>query len=73
MSDSSMTPVDCSPPGSSVHGISRARILEWVAISFSRFSQSRDQTQVFCIGSGFFTTGTLVKPAEEMLKIKMYL
>ena len=29
-------PVDCSPPGSSVHGIVQARILEWVAISFSR-------------------------------------
>ena len=28
-------PTDCSPPGSSVHGISQARILEWVAISFS--------------------------------------
>ena len=32
----SCDPVDCSPPGSSVHGISQARILEWVAISFSR-------------------------------------
>ena len=31
-------PMDCSPPGSSVHGISQARILEWVAISFSRGS-----------------------------------
>ena len=31
-------PMDCSPPGSSVRGISRARILEWVAISFSRGS-----------------------------------
>ena len=31
-------PVDCSPPGSSVHGILQARILEWVAISFSRIS-----------------------------------
>ena len=31
-------PVDCSPPGSSVHGILQARILEWVAISFSRVS-----------------------------------
>ena len=31
-------PVDCSPPGSSVHGIHQARILEWVAISFSRGS-----------------------------------
>ena len=31
-------PVDCSPPGSSIHGILQARILEWVAISFSRES-----------------------------------
>ena len=31
-------PIDCSPPGSSVHGISQARILEWVAISFCRGS-----------------------------------
>ena len=31
-------PTDCSPPGSSVHGILQARILEWVAISFSRGS-----------------------------------
>ena len=30
------TPVDCSLPGSSVHGILQARVLEWVAISFSR-------------------------------------
>ena len=38
-------PVDCSPPGSSVHGILQARILEWVAISFSRgSSQPRDRT-----------------------------
>ena len=34
--DSFCDPVDCSPPGSSVHGISQARILEWVAIPFSR-------------------------------------
>ena len=39
--------MDCSLPGSSVHGIFQARILEWVAISFSReSSQPRDQTQV---------------------------
>ena len=38
-------PMDCSLPGSSVHGIFQARILEWVAISFSRgSSQPRDQT-----------------------------
>ena len=33
-------PMDCSPPGSSVHGILQARILEWVAISFSRECRS---------------------------------
>ena len=39
-------PMDCRPPGSSVHGISQARILEWVAISYSRgSSQSRDRTR----------------------------
>ena len=44
-------PMDCSPPGSSVHGISRAIILEWVAISFSReSSQPRDWTRVSPIG-----------------------
>ena len=35
-----LDPVDCSPPGSSVHGVLQARILEWVAISFSRGSSS---------------------------------
>ena len=34
-------PMDCSPPGSSVHGILQARILEWVAISFSRGSSQQ--------------------------------
>ena len=49
-------PVDCSPPGSSVHGIPQARILEWIAIPFSRdSSQPMDQTQVSCIAGGFFT------------------
>ena len=39
--------VDCRSPGSSIRGISQARILEWVAISFSRgSSQPRDRTQV---------------------------
>ena len=46
----SCDPVDCSPPGSSIHGISQARILEWVAISFSRgSSQPMDQTHVLCL------------------------
>ena len=49
-------PMDCSPPGSSVQGISQARILQWVAISFSRgSSQPRDRTHVSCIAGGFFT------------------
>ena len=48
-------PVDCRPSGSSVHGISQARILEWVAISFSRgSSRPRDRTQVFCIAGRCF-------------------
>ena len=52
-------PMDCSLPGISVHGILQARILEWVAIPFSRgSSQTRDQTQVFCIAGIFFTVWT---------------
>ena len=44
--------MDCSLPGSSVHRIFQARILEWVAISFSRgSSQLRNQTRVSCISS----------------------
>ena len=47
-------PMDCSPPGSSVHGILQARILEWVAVPFSRrSSQPRDRTQVSHIAGGF--------------------
>ena len=49
----SCDPMDCSPPGYSVHGTLQARILEWVAISFSRGSSGpRDRTQIFCIASG---------------------
>ena len=49
-------PMDCSLPGFSAHGISYARILEWVAIPFSRrSSQPRDLTRVSCIAGRFFT------------------
>ena len=49
-------PMDYSPPGSSVHGISQARILEWVAMPFSReSSQPRDQTHISCTAGRFFT------------------
>ena len=48
-------PVDCSPPGSSIHGILQARILEWVAISFSKGSfWPRDRTQVSRIAGRCF-------------------
>ena len=48
-------PMDCSPPGSSVHGILQARILEWVTISFCRgSSRPRDRTRVSGIGGRRF-------------------
>ena len=50
--------MNCSPPGSSVHRILQARILERVAISFSRgSSRPRDPTRVSCTADRFFTTG----------------
>ena len=55
MSDS-LQPIDCNPPGYSVHGILQARILEWVAIPFSKgSSQPRDRTWVSHIAGRFFT------------------
>ena len=58
-------PVGCSPPGSSVHGISRVRIVEWVAIFFSRgSSQPGNQTRMIVQGiTGYckdFNIGWLV-------------
>ena len=53
-------PMDCSP---TVHGISQERIVEWVAISFSRgSSQPRDGTHVYCIAGKSFTAEPLEKP-----------
>ena len=56
-------PMDCSPPGSSVHGILQVQILEWVAIPFSRgSSQARDWTHISCISckaDEFFTAEPL--------------
>ena len=64
--------MDFSPPGSSVHGILQARILEWVAISFSRrSSQPRDRTWVSCITGRCFTncaTREYLRDKEEMEK-----
>ena len=59
-------PRECSPPGSSVHGISQARILEWVAIPFSRgSSRPWDQTQVSRIAGRFFTVWAPRKSNSE--------
>ena len=59
-------PIDCSPPGSSVHRLLQARILEWVAMPSSRgSSQPRDQTYVSCsscIAGRFFTAEPPGKP-----------
>ena len=64
-------PTDCSLPGSSIHGIFQAKVLEWVAISFSRgSSQSRDQTPVSCIADRCFTIGAT---REAQLYICIYI
>ena len=64
-------PLGCSPPGSSVHRILQARILEWVSIPSSRgCSQSRDRTQVFhtsYIASGFFTHWAIWETLKDRL------
>ncbi|CAI9159961.1 unnamed protein product [Rangifer tarandus platyrhynchus] len=52
-------PMDCSPPGASVHGIFQTRILGWVAMpSFRGSSPPRDRTRVSCTGGRLFTTST---------------
>ena len=64
-------PMDCSPPGSSVHGILQARMLEWVAIPFSKGSSwPRDQILVSCIAGRFFTVwATREAPPEIYIYI----
>ena len=60
-------PIDCSPPGSSVFGVLLAKILEWVAISFSRGSSwPSDQICISCIGR-FFTNELLGKPINKWI------
>ena len=50
-------PTLCDSMNYTIHGLLQARILEWVAISYSReSSQPRDQTQVSCIAGGLFTS-----------------
>ena len=58
--------MDCSPPGSSVHGISKARILEWVAILFSRGSSDPGiEPMSPALAGGVFTTAPPGKPPED--------
>ena len=66
-------PMDCSLPGSSVHGILQVRILEWVAISFSRgSSQPRDWTQVSWIAGRCFNLQATYG-SESKIRISLFL
>ena len=71
-------PVDCSPPGSSVHAILQARILKWVAVLFCRgSSQSRDRTRVSYVYL-YWQAGSLPlappgKPTEDAYRILNFL
>ena len=63
-------PMDCSPPGSYVREILQARILEWVAMPFSRcFSWPRDRTCISCIAGIFFAVWAT---REALLSNKSY-
>ena len=71
-------PVDCSPPASSVHGVSQARILEWVAISSSRgSSQSSDGIRiswVSCIGKRIlyhYTTWKALNKGKQLPNVEL--
>ena len=66
-------PMDCSPPRSSIHGIFQARVLEWVAISFSRGSSwPRDWTRVSCtVGRCFTVWATVFKSPNEFYTWKL--
>ena len=60
-------PWPCSPPGPSVHEILQARILEWVAVPFSRRSSPpRDRTLGSFIVGGFFTVWAIGKPSDKV-------
>ena len=61
-------PMDCSPPGSSVHGTVQAGVLEWVAVPFSRgSSQSRDWIEVSCIAGSFSVNWATKESIKESM------
>ena len=65
--------MDCSPPGSSVHGILQAIILEWFGISFSRGSSwPRDQTWVSCTAGRFFNAEILGKLGSSYMSLQIH-
>ena len=65
-------PMDYSLPGSSVHGIPQARILEWIALPFSRgFSQPRDRTWIFCTAADSLASEQPGKPVRLWLTLKL--
>ena len=66
-------PTDCSQPGSSVHGILQARVLEWVAIPFCRgSSQPRGGTQVSYIAGRFFTIWATRKAQNDLEILRFF-
>ena len=66
--------MDCSPTGSSVHRISQAKILEWVAISFSRGSSHREiKLMSPALAGGFFTAKPPGKPSPTQYAILLSL
>jgi len=66
-------PMDCSPQGSSVHGILQARILEWVTIFLSEWSSGpRDWTCVSCIAGRFFTAEPPKKPWFPVYRLPVF-
>ena len=72
MSDS-LRPMDCSLPGFSVHGILQTRILEWLAIPFSRgSSQPRDQTPTSSTEGSFYTI-CATRKAQKLIRVNVYL
>ena len=65
-------PIDCSLPGSSVYGISQARILEWVAIPFSGgSSQPRDQTRSPALEADSLPSEPPEKPMNTIINFKI--
>ena len=67
-------PMNCSPPGSSIHGISEARILEWVAISFPRgASRPRDGTHISHAVGRSFTAEPPGKPRSVYMPLSLYI